>query len=505
MKIKKIVSVLLALTSGLSLFGCEQQSGNSTESSVTEKESNISVDTIDFKANLWLGDSVSVPDAFSEKGEVSYKVVEAETGAELVVQNGTVTPDDVGRYEIIYTAADEERRESFYVMEKGVLDDAEYEGQELLWDSNDREGPCTLKINRDLEYVVSGKQSYKMTFDEKSNWPGISLSAKNFASNDFSEFDAVRFAFYNNTEHVQKLSMKLTSDDGIIQTVDSISQAFGLQPKQWVWVGVSIDALTAYNPTFAPTDISKLRIYITRQYTGVQEVYVDDIRLIKYGAPKDDYSSLKIGEEAEFRVRASAEESAMKEIRGKVTETLITGFENRTDATANEPYQNITCWESYENFSLKYSGKERTDSGKGLMYFEKPPFSYDRGGIPADIVTFEGPYMSNKKLLMQILTEYDFTAYDCIAVDIFNPSDTTAFFYLALTSEYFLPYNAYSEGISVEPDCWGTIYYSIANAVEKNIEIEYLRSIDIGCGDSAVKSFYADNLRLVTVHKEEAE
>lgn len=274
MKAKRIVSVLLALAAGMSLFGCEHKGDNSTESSIPEKESSISVDTIDFKANLWLGDSLSVPDAFSDKGEVSYKVVSAETGAELAVENGAVTPDAMGRYEIVYTAADEERRESFYVMEKGVLDDAEYEGQELLWDSNDREGPCTLKINRDLEYVTSGKRSYKMTFDEKSNWPGISLSAKNFACNDFSEFDAIRFAFYNNTEHVQKLSMKLTSDDGIIQTVDSISQAFGLQPKQWIWVGVSIDALKAYNPTFAPTDISKLRIYITRQYTGLSLIHI---------------------------------------------------------------------------------------------------------------------------------------------------------------------------------------------------------------------------------------
>lgn len=498
----RAIALGVAMMSVISFGGCK------TDEEPTQPKTKIELDYLGFTPNVYANASVTLPKGYVEEdAEKTAQIqvsVKSPSGETLKIENGSVIADKTGMYDIVYTLGDSSRTEHFYVLEEGVIDGAEYEGQENLWSSADADGNCELERNTDIAYVIEGKASYKMLIDGKNSggFPGIELRAQNMAGVkteenisvcDFSEYDEIRFAFYNDTESIQQLGMKFYSDDGIMQSVDSLVNAYGVQPKEWVYVSVSMDAFRAYSETFSVENITSMKFFIKNQSNDFKKFYFDDFRLIDYNAPETDYSALKNNETLTFDCFDLASQTYQSKTIN-VTDTLVTGFENKADAIKIEPYRNgISRYVAYQDME---DAAKRTDSGEGLMYY--------KSGGDVWSMTFETMRKPNRKLSMLLFTDPDFSKYDYIAVDVYNPSDVSGIFTLGVASET-AGYVSYQEQTTIAAKSWGTIYLKIQNAADVRteanpigVDIENIMEVNIGTNPNIVKDgFYIDNLRFM--------
>lgn len=498
----RTIAVCAAMLTAVSLGGCKKPEEDNTP------KVKIELDYMGFTPNVYSEARVVLPRGYVEEDEEKTGKIEvsvkAPSGKTLTIQDGAVVPEETGMYDIVYTLDDSTKTEHFYVLEEGVIDGAEYEGQEKLWSSSDPDGNCELERNTDASYVIEGNASYKMMIDGKNSggFPGIELRAQNMAgvkseegifTCSFADYDEIRFAFYNDTDSIQQLGMKFYSDDGIMQSVDSLVNAYGVQPKEWVYVSVSMAAFKAYSETFSVENITSMKFFIKNQTNDFKKFYFDDFRLINYNDPKTDYSALKNDETVTFDCFDLASQTYQSKTIN-VTETLVTGFENKSDAIKIEPYRNgISRYVAYEDME---EAARRTDSGEGLMYY--------KSGGDVWSMTFETMRKANRKLSMLLFTDPDFSKYDYIAVDIYNPSDVSGIFTLGLASET-AGYVSYQEQATIAPKSWGTVYLKISNAADvrteanpTGVDIENIMEINIGTNPTIVtEGFYIDNVRFM--------
>ena len=429
----RTIAVCAAMVTAVSFGGCKK-----------EKEDDgpkikIELDYMGFTPNVYADASVTLPQGFIEDDEEKTAQigvsVKSPSGETLEILDGAVVPEEKGMYDIVYTLGELTKTEHFYVLEEGVIDGAEYEGQENFWSSADSDGTCELERNTDAAYVVEGNASYKVLVDGKNSggFPGIILRAQNMAgvtsdygvyTCNFADYDEIRFAFYNDSDSVQQLGLKFYSDDGIVQAVDSMVNAYGVQAKEWIYVSVSMAAFRAYSDTFSVENITSMKIFIKNQTNDFKKFYFDDFRLVNYNDPETDYPALKKDETVTFDC-FDLTTQAYQSKTANVTETLITGFENKSDAIKIESYRNgFSRYVSYESMAEE---ARRTDSGAGLMYF--------KSGGDVWNMTFETMRKPNRKLSMLLFTDPDFSKYDYIAVDVYNPSDVSGVFSMGLASE----------------------------------------------------------------------
>ena len=468
----------------------------------------IELDKIGFTPNVYANQQVVIPTAYIADDEVKSKEisvsVKSPSGAQVTVNNGAVIATEFGMYDIIYNVDSVTKIEHFYVLEEGVIDGAEYEGQEKAWITSDSDGNCELERNTDSAYVIEGNASYKMLVDGNSSggFPGIILTAKNMPGSqefdgvrvcDFSYYDEFRFAFYNDTDSIQQLGMRFYSDDGIMQSVDTLINAYGLQEQEWVYVSVSMDAFKAYSSSFSVENITKIKIFVKNQSKSFKKFYFDDFKLIKYNDPEVDYSALKNNQEITFDC-FNALSSTYEKKTVNVTETLITGFENMADAVKIEPYRNGLS--RYVEYATMANAAKRDDSGKGLMFYQS--------GGSVWTMSFETMLKPNRKLAMLLFTDYDFSKHDYIAVDVYNPSDVTGIFTLGFASETD-GWASYEEAATIPSKSWGTIYLKIQNGADVKtasnpvgVDIRNIVQLDIGTNPNIITTgFYIDNLRFV--------
>ncbi|SDM89810.1 DUF4855 domain-containing protein [Bacillus sp. OK048] len=140
------------------------------------------------------------------------------------------------------------------------------------------------------EHTFSGKQSLKASFPNgwgpvrafiDSDSPlldGSDRQYTNFTNENWSDYDSISFAVYNDTEKEQVLKMEFMYN--AYSWASSREKKVKIQPKQWNQVEIMLDELAADGADL--TNIIRMTLKMDEFATNGATLYFDNIKLNKY-------------------------------------------------------------------------------------------------------------------------------------------------------------------------------------------------------------------------------